>query len=337
MTTRLSYTRLSGLGFLLALLVGCQSGSDQSPATNASRGAKAKAVVRIGLVYTAPHTWVSQVAEGFKQGLKSELKGTEVVIIEKHAGGVWSQFGPTVDAVLAQNLDLIAPITTPISQLALKGAPATVPVCFLGVTDPLGAGLIASVEKPEKSTGVSDLAPFKKNLEFIRKTLPNAKVIGFPYHPGDQPALFGLQQVKRFAPEFGFQIREKTVSSKAEVSAAGLDLAGSVDCFLIGSDNLMFEAAPDLVTAARQNKKPVFACDSTSIKSGAIGGYTIDYPQVGLEGAKIAARILRGEPAGIIPVLILNEGNLELNLESAKSFGVEFPEAAVKAATVVYR
>jgi putative tryptophan/tyrosine transport system substrate-binding protein len=62
-----------------------------------------------------------------------------------------------------------------------------------------------------------------------------------------------------------------------------------------------------------------------SIKAGAVAGLSVDYRAVGREGAKLAARILRGEKAGSIPIKLMTEGNLELNRASADRLGITIP------------
>lgn len=292
---------------------------------------------KIGLVYIAPHELINQVIHGFRDGLKVELRGRSFEIVEKHANGDTAQISSTVNAAIASRLDLLAPITTPVSQVALKNAPKNLPVCFLAITDPLGAGLIKSVEKPVLSTGVSDLAPFETILRFMRKTVPSAKTIGFPYNPEEQPAVFGRDQVLKLAPMMGFKVEAKAMTSKDEFPTLIRHLADANDILLIGSDNAMFEAAPLIVKAGLDARKPVFAGDSTSIKAGAVGGYTIDYYQVGREGAKLAAQILKGKKAGDIPAVIMKEGVLELNLVTASKLGIKFPPDLIAKAKTVYR
>lgn len=87
---------------------------------------------------------------------------------------------------------------------------------------------------------------------------------------------------------------------------------------------------------AMDANKPVFAGDSTSIKAGAVGGHTLDYYQVGREGARLAARVLRGENPGTIPVLVMREGVLEINRDSASRLRMQFPPDVLSRALVVY-
>lgn len=324
--------------FLPAVLVALVfSGCLQKSQPQVSSKEKAKPY-KVGVVFTAPHAVIDDIVAGFKETLVAELGDQkEAVVYVEHANGDWAQFGATIDSVLSKELDLIVPITTPVSQNALKRASASVPVCFLGVTDPIGAGLVDDLESTQKKcTGVSDLAPFEAILGFIRKEMPAAKSIGFPYNPEDQPAMFGLAQVKKFAPGLGFKVDARPVTSQDEILTLVNDICQSNDCILIGSDNLMFEMAPTIVKAALNSKTPVFAGDNTSIKAGAVGGFTIDYRTVGVEGAKLAKRILAGEKVNEIPCVVLKNGVLEINLTSAKKFGIELSEETRKAAKTVY-
>ena len=294
------------------------------------------AVRRIGLAYTAPHELINQVVRGFRDGLAKELPMGSFEVIEKHASGDRTQFSATVDAVIAQRPALLVPITTPISQIALQNKPLDTPMVFLAVTDPVGAGLVQSIERPEKCTGVSDLAPFEAILGFIHKIRPSAKRIGVPFSPEEQPAVFGRDQIVRLAPQFGFTIDARPVTSHDELSPLLNALASNSDALLIGPDNGMFEAAPLIVRTALDANKPVFAGDSTSIQAGAIGGYTIDYYQVGREGARLAAQVLGGKKPGTIPVVVLHEGVLELNRETASRLGIQYPQELIGRARRVY-
>src|ERR1700685_4134582 len=130
---------------------------------------ESRETLRIGLVYIGPHELINQIVTGFKDGVTQNMGTEPFEIVEKHAKNDKSQISPTVDATIASGLDVLATITTPVSQVALKDAPATLPIVFVGVTDPIGAGLVKSMEKPQICTGVSDLAPLGKLLSVIRE------------------------------------------------------------------------------------------------------------------------------------------------------------------------
>jgi putative ABC transport system substrate-binding protein len=319
---------------LIALLIGALPAVHGCARSKESGAARPK---RVALAYIAPHELINQVVRGFREGLAEQFPGGGCQIYERHANGDLAQLSPTINALIAQRPDLMATITTPASQVALKNLPAGIPLCFLAVTDPVGAGLVESLERPGRATGVSDLAPFASILRFVRDTLPKARRIGLPYNPEEQPAVFGKNRLEELAPRYGFQLEARAVVSRDDLDVVVRNLAQNNDCLLIGTDNAMFEAAPQIVKIAREYRKPVFAGDSTSVKAGAVGGVTVNYYEVGKIGAAIAARILRGEKPSNIPVYTMPEGFIELNLASAERVGIRFDPEVVKKAKTIYR
>ena len=316
----------SSLGVALVLMsTSCSRPQDTSPKA-----------ARIGLVYIGPHELINQIVSGFKDGVAQSMGNRPYEIVERHANGDKTQVSSTVNAAISSHLDVIATITTPVSQVALKNAPPTLPLVFVGVTDPVGAGLVKSLERPELSTGVSDLAPLSAMLSFIKEVTPQVKRIGFPFSPEEQPAVYSRQTVEKLAPGLGLIIDARPITSNDELATVVRELARSNDAILVGADNGMFEAAPTISKIALDNHKPFFAADSSSVKAGAAAGVTIDYKQVGLEGGKLAVRALRGERVGTIPVSLMTNGVLELNRGTITKLGLHFEEGVWKRAKTIY-
>ncbi len=272
---------------------------------------------RIGLVYIGPHWLINQIIDGFNAGIAESMGKRPYEIVPRHAGGDKTQISTAVNGAIAAGLDVIATITTPVSQVALKDSPAKLPMVFVGITDPVGAGLVKSLEHPELCTGVVDKPPLIETLTLIKELTPTVKRVGFPFSPDDQPAMYSRQVVEKLAPGLGLKIDARPVTSQDDLSNLIRSLAHSNDAILVGADNALFDAAPTISKTALANRKPYFAADSTSIEAGAVAGVTVDYRQVGIQGARLVARVLAGERAGSIPVKIVgedaNERVLELN------------------------
>jgi putative ABC transport system substrate-binding protein len=232
-----------------------------------------------------------------------------------------------LNGVLSMRPDALATITTPVSQQALKNAPKSLPVIFVGSTDPVGSGLARTLEKPELATGVSDVPPLEKTLAVIRQVVPSAKRIGFPYSPNEEPAQYSRRRVEELAQKYGFSIDARAVTNIDQLPSLVRSMVRSDDVLLVGADNGMFKAAPMLTKIAMDAHKPFFAADSSSVKAGAVAGVTVDYTQVGVAGAQMVKRVLRGEKAGEIPVALMTEGQLEVNSSSLKILGITLPPA----------
>jgi putative tryptophan/tyrosine transport system substrate-binding protein len=309
-----------GLAVVLSLAACGKSGAGDNKTQGPGRPFK------IGLVYIGPHELINQVVVGFKDGMKRELVGTQYEIVERHANGDKTQVSATVNGAISNGLDILATITTPPSQMALKNAPATLPVVFVAVTDPVGAGLAKSLLTPELSSGVSDLAPLEKMLSVIHQLTPNVKKLGMPYSPEEQPAIFSKDLVTRLGPSMGFAIDARPVTSKDELPTLIRDLVRANDAVIVGADNGMFEASPMIAKIALDGRKPFYSADSSSVKAGAIAAVTIDYQKVGEAGAAVVAKVLRGQKVGTIPVTQMTDGVLELNQTSLKRLAIEVPE-----------
>lgn len=319
---RLCYCSLSWVFAALLALSACGQRPDASP------------VRRIGIVYIGPHELINQIVAGFRKGLAQQLRSGSFEVVERHANGDQTQIASALNAAIASRLDVLATITTPVSQQAAKNAPATLPVVFVGVTDPVGAGLVTSMERPERTTGVSDVAPLQAILGLIKQITPGVRRIGFPYSPDEQPAVYSRREVERLAPSMGYTVDVRPVTSKDELPTIVRDMARVDDAILVGADNAMFEAAPLIAKTALDGHKPFFAADSSSVKAGAVAGVTVDYTQIGVAGAEVVARVLRGDRLGTIPVRTMTEGNLEVNRSSLAKLGLTLaPSVAAQVKT----
>ena len=285
------------------------------PISASAQREKDLAAPRIGIVYTAPHPVINEIIDGFKEVVLSSFPNA--IFVERHASGNPAEYSSTVLAVLGQELTLLAPITTPISKIAVEQARGRTPIVFMGVTDPMGARIVDSLDHPNKSTGSSDVCPFQALLKLTREVLPKAKTLGLPYNPTDQPAVFGLEQFKKLSPPFGFSVVERQVTSRDEVATEVRGLASRVDAILIGSDNLMMEN-PDLVASAAQLEgRATFGCDATSVEKGAVAGVSVQYRDVGRAAGELAVKVLKGTEPGTLPVAVLDSGGVIVNKKAA--------------------
>lgn len=288
---------------------------------------------RIGIVYTEPHPVINEIIDGFKDAVLASFPKT--TFVERHASGNPAEYGNAVLSVLGQEPTILAPITTPISKIAIVQSRGQTPVVFMGVTDPVGAGLVDSLEHPKTSTGSSDVCPFQALLKLTREVLPTAKTLGLPYNPTDQPAVFGLQQFKMRSPPFGFLIVDRQVTSRDEVATEVRGLASRVDAILIGPDNLLMEN-PDLVaSAARSEGRPTFGCDATSVEKGAVAGVGIQYRDVGKAAGERAVKVLQGAAPGTLPVAVLSSGDVVVNKKAACLANVTIGPELLKRAKVL--
>jgi putative ABC transport system substrate-binding protein len=110
---------------------------------------------------------------------------------------------------------------------------------------------------------------------------------------------------------------------------------GKVDAILVPVDNTVVSSFEALLAAAKAAKVPVFASDSDTVKRGAVATYGIDYYKLGRQTGVMAARVLRGEKPGSMPVETLKDVQLVVNEKAVADAGLSIPESLKEGAQFV--
>ena len=251
-----------------------------------------------------------------------------------------AQGNPATAAQIARQFagsrpDVIVPISTPSAQ-AVAAATRDVPVVFTAVTDPVGAQLVKSMEKPGGNvTGVSDMAPVGEHVALIREIVPSVKRLGVLYNPGEPNSVSLVKVLKDEAAKAGLTVTEATTTKSADAQQAARSLVGKVDALYVPLDNTVVSALESVVAVGQQSKLPVFSADTDSVARGAVASIGFDYRQVGRQTGEVVVRVLKGEKPGDIPATYAKGTDLFVNPKSAAAMGVTIPEAVTKRATKV--
>jgi putative ABC transport system substrate-binding protein len=278
-----------------------------------------------------------------RDGIRDELKaagyeeGKNLKFVYESAQGNPGTAVQIAQKFVGESPSVIVPISTPSAQAVIT-ATSDIPVVFTAVTDPLGAKLITNLEKPGGNvTGMSDLSPLGKQLELIQQIVPAAKKVGVPFNPGEANAVTLLGLLKEKARPLGLEIVEAPAPKSSDVQAAAQSLVGKVDVIYVPTDNTIVSALEAVVGVGVDNKLPVFAGDTDSVKRGVIAAVGFDYYDVGRQTGKIVARILKGEKPGDIAVQGVEITQLFVNPGAAQKMGVTIPEALVASAKEVVK
>jgi putative ABC transport system substrate-binding protein len=251
-----------------------------------------------------------------------------------------AQGNPATAAQIARKLvgeapDVIVPISTPSAQ-AVVGATADIPVVFTAVTDPLGAKLVASLEKPGGNvTGMSDLSPIGAHLDLIREILPDAVRLGVIYNPGEANSVTLVALLQEEAVSRTLSITEAPAARSADVQTAAQSLVGRVDAIYVPTDNTVVTALEAIVGVGVDNQLPVFAGDTDSVPRGAIAALGFNYHDIGIQTGRIVVRVLNGEAPGEIPVEGVEITQLYVNPKAAERMGISIPQAVIDRAEQV--
>ncbi len=236
---------------------------------------------------------------------------------------------------VGDNPDVIVAIATPTAQ-AVVAATKSIPIVYSGVTDPVAAQLVPSMDASGTNvTGVSDSLALEKQIDLIKKVVPDAKRVGMVYNPGEANSAVVVKQLRELLPKADMSLVEATAARTVDVGAAARSLVGKVDVIYTNTDNNVVSAYESLVKVGNDAKIPLIASDTDSVKRGAIAALGVNYHDLGLQTGKMVVRILKGEKPGDIASETSDKLELFVNLGAAKKQGVKLPDAFIKSAKQV--
>lgn len=290
--------------------------------------AQDKKTVRVGVTKIVSHAALDAVEKGFESALTGAgfKEGVNLTYDRQNAQGDLAKAAAIAQQFAKDKPDLIHSIATPTSQAAVKYN-SSIPVVFSGVTDPVGAGIVAKDSAPGKKTGtnvtgVSDLWPVHLQMQTYAKFVPSAKKWGTIFNPAEANSVTHVRAMRDAAKSLGLELVEVTVSHGSEVERAANSLVGKVQAIAVTSDNTSVANLDAIVRVCDQHKIPLFAGDVDSVQRGAIAAYGMDYFLVGYSAGKKAALVLKGVKPGDIPWGAVEKFSLVINLKAARAQGV---------------
>ena len=298
------------------------------------------AVTTIGIMQIVEHPALDASRTGFVERL-AELgfeEGKNVEFKVRNAQGDMAIAQSIAGNFVSEDVDMILAIATPTAQAAAK-ATDSIPIVITAVTDPVAAGLIDAIENPGTNvTGTSDLTPVAKQLELLKRIVPEAERVGVVYNAGETNSVVQVEIARRTAEELGLQLVEVTVSSSSGVYEAAQSLAGRVDAIYVPTDNTVVSALESVIKVGEDLKIPIVVGEIDGVRRGALATIGIDYHTLGKQTADIAAKILKGErKPKDIPIEYLETVQVAVNLVAAEKMGVVVPEELVDEAYEVIR
>lgn len=216
---------------------------------------------------------------------------------------------------------------------APKAAATGIPNVFALVTDPVGAGILASLSDQQRDvTGVIHVAPVDDQLAAIRRYRPFSK-LGVLYNLKEANSVVVAKELRARAAAQGFTLLEQTFdqSPSGQPSAEGIAgkihalAQGGAEWLYIGPDSYLFTQISAVAAAARREKLPTFATTEAVIDApdDVLAGLVAPYREVGEFAAHKAAQILfEGRPANQLPVESLKRFSLVVRIDVARKTGL---------------
>lgn len=228
----------------------------------------------------------------------------------------------------ADNVDLMVGVATPVA-MAMQSATedSKTPVVFAAVSDPVGAGLVASLEEPGSNvTGSSDNLDTNSVMNLIFAQNPDAKKIGLLYDVGQDSSTAAIEHAKAYLDDKGVEYVERTATTAEEVALAAQALVtDGVDAVFTPTDNTIMKAELAIYETFADAGIPHYTGADSFALNGAFLGYGVDYANLGRETADMIASILtEGKDPAATPVITFDNGTATVNTEICEKLGLDF-------------
>ena len=298
----------------------------------AARAQPSKQVRQIGMLIASEENepLVRSRVTAFRQGLNDLgwIEGRNLQIEYRWTGNDPERTQRYVSELVALAPEVILSHSPPATS-ALSKATRSIPIVFVQITDPVGAGLVADLAHPGANiTGFTtfEFSMGTKWLDLLKGIAPNlARVAVMQY--AKSPTWSGqLQAVEAAAPSLGIQIIpagvENAVDIERSIAEIGREANGGL---IVMPDSITLIHRKLIVSLAERYHLPAIYPFRYFPDDGGLISYGIDLADVWRRGATYVDRILKGSAAGDLPVQQPTKFELVINLKTAKALGLEIP------------
>jgi putative ABC transport system substrate-binding protein len=297
----------------------------------ASAGAQAsEKIPKIGLLLpysTGPDARI----EAFRQGLRElgYVEGQTIKIEYRWADGKFDKLPDLAADLVHNSVDVIVAGATQAS-IAAKKSTTTIPIVMIGVSDPVGAGLITSLARPGTNvSGTSSMTAeiVGKQLELLKETIPNVARVAALWNPAN-PIFQALQvkETENAARALGIRLRFIEARDPNEIDRAFANIAQEgLKAVVVLGDPVFTSHRKRISDLAAKRRLPAIGGTRDHVEAGGLMGYGPSYADMYRRTAYYVDRILKGAKPGDLPVEQPTKFELVINLKTAKQIGLIIP------------
>ena len=273
-------------------------------------GSEEKDVVKVGVAQIVSHTSLNEIRDSFTERME-ELgykDGENIQISYQDASNQSSNLN-TIMADFADNeCDVIVAIATKTAQSAANFSD-DIPVVFSAVSDPVAAGLVKNMEKPEGNiTGTCDEIQIDQMIGLAKSIDPDLHKLGFLYDAAEANSVSNLKKAKNYCRKNGIELIEATGKDLTELQSAIMTLIDQdVDAIFSPNDNTVASGLAALTDLTKESKIPYYVGADSMVQDGGFATVGINYTQLGRDTADMVDAILKGKSVQEIPVKVFKD------------------------------
>jgi putative ABC transport system substrate-binding protein len=289
-----------------------------------------KKVPRIGILLPNPPALNPQLVKAFRQGLQElgYVEGRNIVIEYRFGEGRSDRY-PGLAAELVQlKVDVIVTASTPAIE-AVKNATSTISIVMAASADPVGSGLIASLDRPGGNvTGLNMLSPelSGKRLELLKETVPRISRGAVLWNPRNTSSAASWRESQLAAQGLKIQVQSIEVRGPGDFDHLSDALnKGRFQALSVVREPLIRAHLTRVVEFAAKSGLPAIYEDEEFVDAGGLMWYGTSHPDLYRRAAYFVDRILKGAKPTDLPVEQPKKFEFIINLKAAKQIGLTIP------------
>ena len=269
--------------------------------------------------------------ERFRHGLRElgYLEGQNIAVEYRDGQSHEERYFELAADLVRLKVDLIVVGGGAGTVRPVKKATSIIPIVMTNVSDPIGAGFIASFARPGGNiTGLSSVSHdlSGKRLELLKESFPQVSRFAVLYDITNQTKRDEYKDTENTAQSLAVQLQSLEVKSpndfEAALKAAAQKRSGAVLVLPNGLTNTHRKRIADLAT---QSRLPTMWAESQLLDGGGLMSYGPDYADLWYRAATYVDKILKGAKPAELPVEAPKKFELVINLKTAKQIGLTIP------------
>jgi putative ABC transport system substrate-binding protein len=280
-----------------------------------------------------------KIDDAIRQGLQQFgfVEGTNITIEYRAAEGRYDRLPDLVSELLRLRVDAILATPT-VTALAAKNRTSTIPVVFTAVPDPVGAGLVPSLSRPDGNvTGITSSAHdlTAKRLQLLTEVVPGSRVRVLA-NPASPTVPRQLIETKEAAKNLGFSVEILEARDPIGLDKAlGVPPTTRVTAVFVLTDPMFYAQRKQIAQLALERRLPTIFELREFVDSGGLMSYGANLREMFRQAATYVARIFRGAKPADLPVEQPTTFELVINLKTAKALGLTIPSSLLQRADQV--
>jgi ABC-type uncharacterized transport system substrate-binding protein len=277
--------------------------------------------------------WTDRMA-GFHRGLGEAglAEGRNVAIDYRWAEGQFDRLPAMAADLVSRKVAVISAGAPDVAVRAAMAATKSIPIVFVTASDPVGAGFVPSLGRPEGNvTGITLIGTelVAKRLELLHELLPAATRIAVLVNPNN-PGLTrdNIEQSEAAVRRLGLEMVVIKAGTESEIeSAVVAAVQQQANALIVGNDAYLSSRSRQIAFFALRHALATMSDSRETVAAGVLMSYGPNQADSFRQAGLYVGRIIQGEKSADLPVLQPTKFELVINLTTAKAIGLKIPES----------